>query len=60
MSHKLIHYESSLKDDIHIADLKDYHFLVPSYQRGYKWRPRDVKFLIYDLIEYKGDKPYYM
>lgn len=60
MSHKLIHYESSLKDDIHIADLKDCHFLVPSYQRGYKWRPRDVKFLIYDLIEYKGDKPYYM
>lgn len=52
--------EPFLKNDIHITDLKDYHFLIPSYQRGYKWRPRDVKYLIHDLIEYVGDKPYYM
>lgn len=52
--------KSFLKDDIHIEDLKDYRFFVPSYQRGYKWRPQDVKYLIHDLIEYKGDKPYYM
>lgn len=52
--------ESMLNDDIHLTDLKDKCFLVPSYQRGYKWRPKDVKYLIYDLLEYTGEKPYYM
>lgn len=52
--------EALLKDDIHIADLKDKLVLIPSYQRGYKWRPRDVEYLINDLLEYEGRKPYYM
>lgn len=52
--------EVFLQDDIHIAELKDRHFLIPSYQRGYKWRPRDVEYLLNDLLEYKDEKPYYM
>lgn len=52
--------EVLLEDDIHITDLKDRHFLIPSYQRGYKWRPRDVEYLLNDLLEYKDVKPYYM
>ena len=52
--------EVFLQDDIHIAELKDRHFLIPSYQRGYKWRPRDVEYLLNDLLEYKDKKPYYM
>ena len=52
--------EVFLQDDIHITDLKDRHFLIPSYQRGYKWRPRDVEYLLNDLLEYKDEKPYYM
>lgn len=52
--------EAFLKDDIHIDDLCHNKFLIPSYQRGYKWRPQDVKYLINDLLEYDGEKPYYM
>lgn len=52
--------EALLQDDIHIADLKDRRFIIPSYQRGYKWRQRDVKYLLNDLLEYNGEKPYYM
>ena len=52
--------EIFLQDDIHITDLRNCRFFIPSYQRGYKWRPRDVKYLINDLLEYNGDKPYYM
>lgn len=35
-------------------------FKIPSYQRGYKWRKRDVEYLINDLMEYNLEKPYYM
>ncbi len=52
--------EVFLQDDIHITDLKNRRFLIPSYQRGYKWKSRDVEYLLYDLLEYRGDKPYYM
>lgn len=52
--------EVVLKDDIHIKDLKDRRFFIPSYQRGYKWRQRDVEYLLQDLLEYIGEKPYYM
>lgn len=52
--------EVLLEDDIKISKLKDRRFLIPSYQRGYKWRPRDVEYLLNDLLEYKDKKPYYM
>lgn len=52
--------EVLLKDDKHITDLKDRHFLIPSYQRGYKWRRRDIEYLLNDLLEYEGEKAYYM
>lgn len=31
------------------------YFTIPSYQRGYKWRAKDVKYLIEDIAEIKGD-----
>lgn len=43
-----------------IKDIKGITFIVPSYQRGYKWRKRDVEYLIDDLYEYDSDRPYYM
>lgn len=52
--------EKILQDDIRLTDLIGYNFLIPDYQRGYKWRARDVKYLINDLVEYIGANPYYM
>lgn len=52
--------DSQLRDDIHITDISGCNFFIPSYQRGYKWRSKDVKYLIEDLNDYQGDKPYYM
>lgn len=52
--------DSVLRDDIHITDISDCDFFIPYYQRGYKWREEDVKYLIEDLNEYQGEKPYYM
>lgn len=34
-------------------------FLVPSYQRGYRWGPDEVRRLL-DDIEASGDNPYYL
>lgn len=47
-------------DELNITDLVGNHFLVPSYQRGYKWRKKDVEYLIRDFYEYEGTNPYYM
>lgn len=52
--------EAFLQDDIHITDLRNRRFLIPSYQRGYKWNYRDVRFLLNDLLEYDEERPYYM
>ena len=52
--------DSQLRDDIHITDISGCNFFIPSYQRGYKWQSKDVKYLIEDLNDYQGDKPYYM
>lgn len=51
---------SQLRDDIHITDISGCNFYIPSYQRGYKWRSKDVEYLIEDLNDYQGFKPYYM
>lgn len=34
-----------------INELKDYKFVIPAYQRGYKWRQKDVEYLITDISE---------
>ena len=31
-------------------------FFVPAYQRGYRWKPSDVKLLIEDLIAFRKDE----
>ena len=40
-----------------------YSFLIPSYQRGYRWTPKNVKALLKDLWEFmitpKEDKDFY-
>lgn len=47
-------------DELKIMDLNKIKFIVPAYQRGYKWRKKDVEYLIKDLYEYEGINPYYM
>ncbi|MDO7874743.1 DUF262 domain-containing protein [Hymenobacter sp. ASUV-10] len=36
-----------------IAELKGYKFLVPQYQRGYRWTKTQVKDLLEDLLHFK-------
>jgi len=38
-----------------IEELLDYNFYIPSYQRGYKWTPRDIRLLLDDLLEFAND-----
>ncbi len=33
-----------------IADLKGFNFLVPQYQRGYRWTKTQVRALLEDLL----------
>jgi uncharacterized protein with ParB-like and HNH nuclease domain len=43
-----------------IGKLKDHHFFVPSYQRGYRWTEYEVEALLDDVNEFltEGDKQY--
>lgn len=34
-----------------ISALNGKHFFIPNYQRGYKWREKDVEYLIEDIAE---------
>ena len=36
-----------------VGDLKDFHFFIPSYQRGYRWEPEQVEALLNDLHEFE-------
>lgn len=40
-----------------IADLRNYKFIIPSQQRGYKWTSENITELIIDLLDFinKGD-----
>ncbi|TAE75954.1 MAG: DUF262 domain-containing protein [Bacteroidetes bacterium] len=38
-----------------IAELKDFHFLVEDYQRGYKWTKTEVEQLLNDINEFSGN-----
>lgn len=35
-----------------VADLNSYSFLIPSYQRGYKWTDKEVNELLNDIFEF--------
>ena len=35
-----------------VADLCGYHFVIPSYQRGYRWTKEQVEALIGDIQEF--------
>ena len=39
-----------------INELIDYDFIVPSYQRGYKWKEQQVKDLLSDIQEFADSK----
>ena len=42
---------------ISIFDLLDKDFFIPSYQRGYRWKTRQVLDLLEDILEFqKKDK----
>lgn len=40
---------------------KKFNFIIPSYQRGYRWTEKEVKCLIKDVLAYKQEKdgPFY-
>lgn len=38
-----------------VSELIGMKFFIPSYQRGYKWRTKDVEYLIEDIAEIKED-----
>lgn len=46
---------------------RDRHFFIPSYQRGYRWEPKDVEYLLDDILEFieegkncnENKRPYY-
>ncbi len=38
-----------------VNELLGMKFYIPSYQRGYKWRQKDVKYLIEDIAEIRED-----
>lgn len=37
-----------------IPDLKDMRFLIPAYQRGYRWTRQEVRDLLSDLMEFNS------
>ncbi|MEI0489759.1 DUF262 domain-containing protein [Brachyspira pulli] len=46
-----------------IRELLNYNFVIPSYQRGYRWEKREVEDLLNDIYEFyeenKDDKGFY-
>jgi hypothetical protein len=36
--------------------IKQFSYWIPSYQRGYRWTPKQVSQLLDDLLEFKGTK----
>lgn len=42
-------------DLVSISELQNKKFIVPNYQRGYKWREKDVEYLIEDIAEIAQD-----
>ena len=43
-----------------VRELQDFHFLIPFYQRGYRWNKRQVRQLLLDLDSFQPtDKNFY-
>ena len=38
-----------------VNELENKKFFVPNFQRGYKWRAKDVEYLIEDIAEIAQD-----
>ncbi|EGQ8498032.1 DUF262 domain-containing protein, partial [Vibrio alginolyticus] len=36
-----------------INEIRDIDFYIPSYQRGYRWTPKEVKDLLNDISEFR-------
>lgn len=36
-----------------LNELNQYSFFIPSYQRGYKWTPKEVEDLLIDIDDFK-------
>lgn len=47
--------EENKIDLISVCELNGKKFFVPNYQRGYKWRAKDVEYLIEDIAEIAQD-----
>lgn len=47
-----------------VADLEQYHFKIPYYQRGFRWKEKQVLELLNDILEFSadpaGDSFYYL
>lgn len=37
-----------------------YHFIIPAYQRGYRWGRKEINYLLDDLWPAHKNKPYYL
>ena len=37
-----------------------YHFIIPAYQRGYRWGRKEINYLLDDLWTAHKNKPYYL
>ena len=52
--------ETTTFGTIRIDGLRGREFIIPYYQRGYKWRQDDVRLLVDDICDYTGSQPYYL
>ena len=50
-------YEAYVKD---LLINSKWHYLIPEYQRGYRWRPEEVELLIDDISGYADEKEYFL
>lgn len=51
---------SKLLDLLSVDDVlklgQNYSFFVPAYQRGYRWRPKEVELFIEDLVQFRTEE----
>ena len=54
-SRREINEQKNNSSTVNIGKLKEYHFLVEKYQRGYKWTVREGLNLLNDIASYNGE-----
>ena len=47
-------------EPILISDMNHYDFIIPYYQRGYRWQRQQVEQLLNDIVESDEKYPYYL